>query len=68
MSMERLFRVRCDHPAGCHLVVASVATSPEDARQLAQQMGWDLGPRNHPRIKGRVEHTDFCPQHKPQED
>lgn len=68
MSMERLYRVRCDHPAGCHLVVMSVATTPENARKLAQQMGWDLGPRDHPRIAGRRENTDFCSAHKPQED
>ena len=67
MAMETLYRIRCDERGDCDRVIHSVATTPADARKLAEQMGWDLGPRQHPRIAGRIDHTDFCPQHKKRE-
>jgi hypothetical protein len=64
MAMETLYRIRCDEK-DCGQVQGVVSDSRDEARRHARMVGWDLGPRDHPRLAGRREHTDFCPAHKP---
>lgn len=64
MSMQTLYRLRCD-TKGCHYTWDVYSITQEEARSRARESGWDVGPRRRQVRSGTlIEHTDYCPNHK----
>lgn len=60
MALAILHQIRCDEK-GC-VVIGVLTASSQQARKLAREAGWDVGPRE---IRNGIwEHTDYCPNHK----
>ena len=61
MSVERLYKIKCDG-ANCRDWIMAKGETLAEARKWARQHGYRTRPHPSPDVRGL---RDFCPRHRP---